>query len=168
MQPTPARSGPARRIDFARSGGTATPCEKAPSSPGADSNLQVERTRETRVTALRPLHPRSVTSLKTLVPWAKSTKLGTVTVKPFSFWARSMNSLKSESKLSSSEQATAHGRQEVRCAVRFPLSLPVVLSAGANEIAGLTRNISASGVLFALSEDLPVGLDRSEEHTSEL
>ncbi|MGB8028260.1 MAG: PilZ domain-containing protein [Terracidiphilus sp.] len=70
-----------------------------------------------------------------------------------------MNPLNSESPLSSGGQAATHGQQEVRCAVRFPLSLPVVLSAGANEIAGLTRNISASGVLFALGEDLPVGMD---------
>ena len=68
-----------------------------------------------------------------------------------------MNLLNPESPLSSGGQSTVHGRQEVRCAVRFPLSLPVVLSAGQNEIAGLTRNISASGVLFALGEDLPVG-----------
>jgi len=47
----------------------------------------------------------------------------------------------------------------VRCAVRFPLSLPVVLSTGESEIAGLTRNISASGVLFALDKALQVGLD---------
>jgi len=70
-----------------------------------------------------------------------------------------MNPLKPESPQSSGSQATAHGRPEVRCAVRFPLSLPVVLSTGANEIAGLTRNVSASGVLFALDEALPVGLD---------
>ncbi|MGP8187557.1 MAG: PilZ domain-containing protein [Terracidiphilus sp.] len=43
--------------------------------------------------------------------------------------------------------------------MRFPLSLPVVLSTGETEIAGLTRNVSASGVLFALDEDLPVGHD---------
>jgi len=72
-----------------------------------------------------------------------------------------MNSLKPESPSSSGAQAAAHGRQEVRCAVRFPLSLPVVLSTGTNEIAGLTRNISASGVLFALSEALPIGMDVS-------
>ena len=47
----------------------------------------------------------------------------------------------------------------MRCAVRFPLSLPVVLSTGESEIAGLTRNISASGVLFALDKALQVGLD---------
>jgi|SRR5579863_1042751 len=70
-----------------------------------------------------------------------------------------MNSQKPELPQSSGSQATSHGHQEVRCAVRFPLSLPVVLSAGANEIAGLTRNISASGVLFALDKDLPIGLD---------
>jgi hypothetical protein len=100
-----------------------------------------------------------VTTQKTLVPWAKSTKLDTLTVKPFSFGQDLMNSEKPESPLSSGSQAAAHGRQEVRCAVRFPLSLPVVLSAGPNEITGLTRNVSASGVLFALEEDLPVGMD---------
>lgn len=73
-----------------------------------------------------------------------------------------MDSLKPESPLPARSQTSSHGRQEVRCAVRFPLSLPVVLSAGEageNEIAGLTRNISASGVLFALDEDLQVGVD---------
>ena len=55
--------------------------------------------------------------------------------------------------------AHATGRQEVRCAVRFPLALPVVLSTGDGEIAALTRNISASGVLFALDRTLQVGLD---------
>ena len=70
-----------------------------------------------------------------------------------------MNPLHPDSPLSSGGQSTADGRQEVRCAVRFPLSLPVVLSSGSNEIAGLTRNISASGVLFALGQALPVGLD---------
>lgn len=52
-------------------------------------------------------------------------------------------------------------RQEVRCAVRFPLSLPVTLTAaeGESEVAALTRNVSASGVLFALDRDLAVGAD---------
>jgi hypothetical protein len=70
-----------------------------------------------------------------------------------------MNALDPETPLSSGAQAASQGHQEVRCAVRFPLSLPVVLSAGEDEIAGLTRNVSASGVLFALDQDLPVGLD---------
>jgi hypothetical protein len=70
-----------------------------------------------------------------------------------------MNPSNPDSPLQSDTPVTAQGRQEVRCAVRFPLSLPVVLSAGANEIAGLTRNISASGVLFSLNQDLPVGTD---------
>jgi hypothetical protein len=39
-------------------------------------------------------------------------------------------------------------RQEVRCAVRFPLSLPVVLSTDEGEFAAVTSNVSASGVLF--------------------
>jgi len=71
-----------------------------------------------------------------------------------------MNSLKSESPLPSGARPPALGRQEVRCAVRFPLSLPVVVSTGeSRDVAGLTRNISASGVLFVLDRDLPVGLD---------
>ena len=53
----------------------------------------------------------------------------------------------------------ASGRPEVRCAVRFPLALPVVLSTGESDFEGNTRNISASGVLFALGEALRVGTD---------
>ena len=70
-----------------------------------------------------------------------------------------MNALNPETPLPFGAQTAPQGHKEVRCAVRFPLSLPVVLSSGSNEIAGLTRNISASGVLFALGEALPVGLD---------
>ena len=51
-------------------------------------------------------------------------------------------------------------RQEVRCAVRFPLVLPVVLSTGSDaESAALTRNVSASGVLFELAGPLQKGLE---------
>jgi hypothetical protein len=70
-----------------------------------------------------------------------------------------MNSLKQNVPLLSGAVAHATGRQEVRCAVRFPLALPVVLSTGNGEIAALTRNISASGVLFVLDRTLQVGLD---------
>jgi hypothetical protein len=48
-------------------------------------------------------------------------------------------------------------RQEVRCAVRFPLTLPVVLSNGPAEVVALTRNVSASGVLFTLNSELSAG-----------
>lgn len=47
--------------------------------------------------------------------------------------------------------------QEVRCAVRFPLTLPVVIRAGRREHTALTRNVSASGVLFEMSSTLSVG-----------
>lgn len=50
-------------------------------------------------------------------------------------------------------------RQEVRCAVRFPLALPAVLSIGKSEFSAQTRNVSASGVLFALDRELSVGMD---------
>lgn len=47
--------------------------------------------------------------------------------------------------------------QEVRCAVRFPLSLPVVVSAGNVEHTAVTHNVSASGVLFEMGTPLMVG-----------
>lgn len=49
--------------------------------------------------------------------------------------------------------------QEVRCAVRFPLQLPVLISAGEREHSAITRNVSASGVLFELGEPIGVGED---------
>ena len=55
------------------------------------------------------------------------------------------------------DDSQAH--QEVRCAVRFPLVLPVVLSAGGSEFTAITRNVSASGVLFELDRRLPVGAE---------
>jgi hypothetical protein len=68
-----------------------------------------------------------------------------------------MSVQKTEARLPLGAQATASGRQEVRCAVRFPLALPVVLSTEDGEIPALTRNISASGVLFSLDRSLAVG-----------
>jgi len=50
-------------------------------------------------------------------------------------------------------------RQEVRCAVRFPLVLPVALSTGEAELDVLTRNVSASGVLFEMTGPLRAGID---------
>jgi len=47
--------------------------------------------------------------------------------------------------------------KEVRCAVRFPLTLPVVISAGTREYSALTSNVSASGVLFEMNSPLRVG-----------
>jgi hypothetical protein len=50
----------------------------------------------------------------------------------------------------------AHSQQEVRCAVRFPLALPVVISTGKEEYAAITINVSASGVLFQMDSPLRV------------
>jgi hypothetical protein len=47
--------------------------------------------------------------------------------------------------------------QEVRCAVRFPLSLPVIIQAARREHTALTCNVSASGVLFQMNSALRVG-----------
>ena len=47
--------------------------------------------------------------------------------------------------------------QEVRCAVRFPLNLPVVISAGRSEYSACTSNVSASGVLFEMNSPLEIG-----------
>lgn len=47
--------------------------------------------------------------------------------------------------------------QEVRCAVRFPLSLPVLVQSSRREHTALTCNVSASGVLFQMESPLRVG-----------
>jgi hypothetical protein len=43
--------------------------------------------------------------------------------------------------------------------VRFPLALPVLLSSNAGDIAALTRNVSASGVVFELESPVKAGLE---------
>jgi len=60
---------------------------------------------------------------------------------------------------SSASLKSASQRQEVRCAVRFPLALPVMLSSGKGEIAAITRNVSASGVVFELDSPVKAGLE---------
>lgn len=58
------------------------------------------------------------------------------------------------------QEKTGHSSflKEVRCAVRFPLSLPVELSEDkAHEAPAVTRNVSANGVLLELSGPIEVG-----------
>jgi hypothetical protein len=55
--------------------------------------------------------------------------------------------------------ASAFQRQEVRCAVRFPIALPVVLSSGREEVNAVTRNVSASGVIFEMQSPMKAGLE---------
>ena len=50
---------------------------------------------------------------------------------------------------------------EVRCAVRFPLTLPIRVITENGEYDATTENISASGVLFRSDQDL--GVDRKVE-----
>jgi hypothetical protein len=59
----------------------------------------------------------------------------------------------------STRSRPAFQRQEVRCAVRFPLALPVVLSSGKGEIPAITRNVSASGVVFEMESQVQSGLE---------
>jgi len=70
-----------------------------------------------------------------------------------------MSSFKPELPNQPGSSASSQARQEVRCAVRFPLSLSVMLEGEEGAVSALTRNISASGVLFALDRALEVGLD---------
>jgi len=72
---------------------------------------------------------------------------------------RNMSISKPESTPLPQDPVNASGRPEVRCAVRFPLALQVLLSTGENDVEGHTQNISASGVLFALNQALRVGMD---------
>jgi len=46
---------------------------------------------------------------------------------------------------------------QLRCAVRFPLSLHVLLESGEEQLAARTRDVSASGVLFELDRPLATG-----------
>lgn len=70
-----------------------------------------------------------------------------------------MDASKSTLSLLPAGSQPVNSRQEVRCAVRFPLALPVVLSSGKGEIAAVTRNVSASGVFFELDSPVQVGLE---------
>jgi hypothetical protein len=70
-----------------------------------------------------------------------------------------MNALNAGSTVPSVVPAQGIAPQEVRCAVRFPLTLPVVLSTCHGDIAALSRNVSASGVLFELDQALAPGQD---------
>ena len=70
-----------------------------------------------------------------------------------------MNALKPGTLLLHAVPAEGAASQEVRCAVRFPLALPVVLSTNHGEVRAYSKNVSASGVLFELSEELATGLD---------
>ena len=70
-----------------------------------------------------------------------------------------MNALKPKPSPQPASPGPVTSQQEVRCAVRFPLVLPVVLSTGDAELVALTRNVSASGVLFELADPLRRGLD---------
>jgi hypothetical protein len=70
-----------------------------------------------------------------------------------------MNVLKPVEPAQTADPNHSKHQQEVRCAVRFPLALPVVLATGTEELAALSRNVSASGVLFELDRQLPAGLD---------
>lgn len=78
---------------------------------------------------------------------------------PFGHWVQQMMDYKSELPDSSAAEVHDIEHQEVRCAVRFPLALPVLLTTGHGEVVARSRNVSASGVLFELGEELPAGLD---------
>jgi PilZ domain len=53
----------------------------------------------------------------------------------------------------------ASSRQELRCAVRFPVELPVLLTTDHGDVPAITRNMSASGVLLELDESLSPGAE---------
>lgn len=76
------------------------------------------------------------------------------------FWmSKIMDTSKSALPISPTHALPISDRQEVRCAVRFPIALPVVLSTGEGEIAAVTQNVSASGVVFELNSPIKAGLE---------
>lgn len=103
---------------------------------------------------------RKVTILKTLVPCKLEQKSGKVSLLD-EYWCGKgiqLASVKSEPASQIANNGSPSPHQEVRCAVRFPLALPVVLNTDNGEVAARTRNVSASGVQFELDEQLPVGI----------
>jgi hypothetical protein len=65
--------------------------------------------------------------------------------------------LKSEFTFFEEAGAPASQPREVRCAVRFPLTLPLSVDRNGYWRPATTRNISASGVLFEADLPIPVG-----------
>jgi hypothetical protein len=66
-----------------------------------------------------------------------------------------------KAKIQVSPRAEDPKTAEVRCAVRFPLTLPIRVITENGEYDATTENISASGVLFRSDKDL--GVDRKVE-----
>jgi hypothetical protein len=102
-----------------------------------------------------------VTLLETFVPRLFSSNSFTVLIGLLSeIGTLSMDDLvkPGESILAGDAERPSTG-QEVRCAVRFPLTLPVVVSSGDDEHTAVTRNVSASGVLFEMNGPMKVGED---------
>ena len=102
---------------------------------------------------------RTVTSQITFVLYVEIAKFATVT--DGTLWVRvlPMKAKKSDLLPKADVPREFNARQETRCAVRFPLSLSAVVNAGQSELTALTRNVSASGVLFTLDRDLKPGQD---------
>jgi hypothetical protein len=98
-----------------------------------------------------------VTSHKTFVPCVEEKKSARVANETYLVRVQNMKAMKSDVDVQSTVSAGI--RQEVRCAVRFPLALPVVLNIDKAEFRAQTRNVSASGVLFAVDRELKVGSD---------
>lgn len=55
------------------------------------------------------------------------------------------------------DEAQKGATQELRCAVRFPLTLPMIVVSAGRERPAITCNVSASGVLFETEQPITVG-----------
>jgi hypothetical protein len=71
----------------------------------------------------------------------------------------SVNVPKSALPLNPARSPLACHHQEVRCAVRLPVSLPVVLLSDKGKISALTQNVSASGVFFEMNRPVQAGME---------
>jgi hypothetical protein len=65
--------------------------------------------------------------------------------------------LKSGFTLLHGDDVRSASTSEVRCAVRFPLMLPMTVYGADREQTAITRNVSASGVLFETQRPFLVG-----------
>jgi hypothetical protein len=100
-----------------------------------------------------------VTILDTFVPWLQKELSNTVKHATPSGVGPDMNQIAAKLgfKVIYGSELSASQAREVRCAVRFPLALPVSIVHEGESRAAMTCNISASGVLFETEAPFSVG-----------
>jgi hypothetical protein len=118
------------------------------------------KTLVTAVTHIRFPKQRESPLKKTLVPYVHDGSSVQGRYRPYTeSRTPPMNAIKASQQVPSTVNGSTGSVQEVRCAVRFPLSLPVDVASRDQHVKAVSRNVSASGVLLELDHQLPPGLE---------